>query len=179
MEKCDKHQHKQRHNLKELGKWDRQGQNANHHGKCKWICLGQNNPQTRYSLGRKILKHIKNRKVCSKMVASDSSWDQGGVGRQEGNRLGRWVVLTGGLLTGWSDLITGPAPPFSSPNVFPAPFTVPLGWWGWVACLAGTERCVWNKQVTFQSPDISFGVSFSDWSQFFLFSLFFLLLFSF
>lgn len=26
MEKCDKHQHKQRNNLKELGKWKRQGQ---------------------------------------------------------------------------------------------------------------------------------------------------------
>lgn len=66
--------------------------------KRKWICLRQNNPQTRYSQGRKILKHIKNSNVCYKMVASDSCRDQGGVYRQGGSVLGRRVALTEGLL---------------------------------------------------------------------------------
>lgn len=68
--------------------------------KCKWICLGQNNPQTRYSVGRKILKYIKNRKVFFKMVTSDSCRDQGRVGQKEGSGLGRWVVLVEGPCIG-------------------------------------------------------------------------------
>ena len=58
-------------NLKEFGKWEWQGQNVNHHGKCKWICLGSDNPQTRYSSCRKILKHIKDKKVHCKMLPLD------------------------------------------------------------------------------------------------------------
>lgn len=52
--------------------------------KCKWICLRPNNPQTRYSLGRKLLKHLKDRRAGCKMVASDSCRDQGGVGLEDG-----------------------------------------------------------------------------------------------
>ena len=92
--------------------------------KCKWICLGHNNPQTRYSLGREMWKHIKNESLLSKgcfWQLQRPKWS----GRQGGNRLGRRVVLTGSLLIAQRDLITGLAPSFSPLNVFLACSDVP------------------------------------------------------
>lgn len=48
--------------------------------KCEWICLGQNNPQTRYSLGRKILERIMTGEVCSEVVAETKVGWAGGEG---------------------------------------------------------------------------------------------------
>lgn len=83
METCDKHQHKWKNNLKELGKWEGPGAKCRSSWKkCKGIRLRQNNPQTRYSRGRELLKHIKNRSVGYKMGALDTCRDHGAMCRR-------------------------------------------------------------------------------------------------
>lgn len=89
MEQSDKHQHKQRNNLKELGKWERQGQSANHRGKMQMDMSGPNNPHTGYSLGRKTWKLIKNKKSAVKclFLAAEGTkveWGQTGSGLEDG-----------------------------------------------------------------------------------------------
>ena len=129
--------------------------------KCKWICLGPNNTQTRYSLGRKLLKQFKDRKIGCKMVASASCRDHGVVGGQGGSRLGggpprrpthRWLVASS---EGSSS--------FSLPDR-PILMFLRVGW-GEVPY----EMGVWKKQVTFQPPGICYGVSIPDWILFFFF----------
>lgn len=133
--------------------------------KCKWICLGPNNTQTRYSLGRKLLKQFKDRKIGCKMVASASCRDHGVVGGQGGSRLGggpprrpthRWLVASS---EGSSS--------FSLPDR-PILMFLRVGW-GEVPY----EMGVWKKQVTFQPPGICYGVSLPDWILFFFFNFIF------
>ena len=120
--------------------------------KCKWICLRPNNPQTRYSLGRKLLKHLKDRRAGCKMVASDSCRDQGGMGLEDGWSFREAYVEVG------VDLILG-LPRLSPFLTRSRPILVSVGvGWGKVHCEIG----VWRKQVTFQPSGICYGVSYPN-----------------
>ena len=143
--------------------------------KCKWICLGPNNTETRYSLGRKLLKHFKDRKIGCKMVASASCRDHGVVGGQGGSGLGggpprrptyRWLMASseGSLIF----LLT-----------WQAHSCVPQGWLGWGALWDGgleeagnipaTRHLLWSE-----SPRLD---SFFFFFQFYFYTCFLLICF--
>lgn len=157
MEKCNKHQHKQRNNLKELGKWERQGQDY----KSSWKNANG------YVWGQIIHKPDihwagKDRRASCKMVASDSCRDQGGVGLEDG-----WSFWEAYIEVG-VDLILG-LPRLSPYLTRSQPILMSVGvGWGKVHCEIG----IWRKQVTFQPSGICYGVSYPNCI---LFALLFLL----
>lgn len=178
MEKCDKHQHKQKNNLKELGKWERPGtkcrsswKNANgyvwgkiihkpdiHRAEKFWSTLG-----IAMSAIKWLLLIVAETKVECR-GREGVCWEDG------------WP-LQRAYLQMWSEIPGRPAPSCSLSNTFMAHSDAPWGQLGWSAHLVGAVRCGsgvsrWHSN----HQAICFGVSFPGCI---LFSLLFLLPFFF
>lgn len=121
----------------ELGKWERQEQDVNCHGKSEWIRLGQSDPQTRYSPGTNSLKCIHFSTVCYKNGYIQAARGPRWVGKEG---VGVWDFSCEPCSYVWSDLIVE--------GLLRPPHLLLPDPWGWLGCngtLAGTVRCLCGR----------------------------------